>query len=395
MSAGIAERPFVESGRRLRNPQRQDPMRILHIHKVSGIGGAEQHLLTLLPALVRRGFEVHVCSLTTGRGHEFVRRLTDMGVQPCSISAGPDFNPLAMAQIARRVRQIRPDLIHTHLIHGDVHGQPVARIFGIPAVSSFHGTPSFYRRPPVREAGRLMGALATCRVAISEHVREFLLELHLARSDRIRVIPYGLAAGPWRAAASRRLEHRQQLGMGLGDVVIGIAARLVSGKGHRLLIDAMRRARVQEPALRLLVAGEGPMRADLVRAAGQECGRSIRFLGFVDDMPSFMAACDVCVFPTEASLGEGFGLSALEAMAAGCPVVATRVGSLPEVVTEDSGIVIAPGSPDALADALLRLARHQELRQRLGRQATARAIDQFSLERMVGSTVDLYAAARG
>jgi glycosyltransferase involved in cell wall biosynthesis len=82
-------------------------------------------------------------------------------------------------------------------------------------------------------------------------------------------------------------------------------------------------------------------------------------------------------------------------MASGRPVVATRVGSLPEVVTEDSGIVIEPGSSDALVEALLRLTRHEELRKRLGRQATARAVDQFSLERMVGSTVDLYAGACG
>ncbi len=395
MLAGHAVGQLDGSAFRLRNPRRQGPVRVLHIHKVSGIGGAEQHLLTLLPALVRSGFDVHVCSLTTGRGDEFVRRLADQGLQPFSIRAGPDINPWAMALLARRVRQIQPDLVHTHLIHGDVHGQPIARAFGIPAVSSFHGTPSFYRRAPFREAGRLIGAMATWRVAISEHVRRFLLQLDLARSDRIRVIPYGLAAGPWRAAASRRQDQRQRLGMGPGDVVVGVAARLVEGKGHHMLIEAMRRARVQEPALRLLVAGDGPLRADLVRTAGQELGRSIRFLGFVDDMPGFMAACDICVFPTEATLGEGFGLSALEAMAAGRPVVATRVGSLPEVVTEDSGIVIDPGSSGALAEALLRLARHEELRQRLGRQATARAVNQFSLERMVGSTVDLYTAACG
>ena len=166
--------------------------RVLHVHKVSGIGGAERHLLDLLPALARAGVEVHVCSLTADGAAPFLRRLREAGVVPVTVRAGPDLNPWAMAQVARRVRTIRPHVVHTHLVHGDLHGQPVARALGIPAVSSVHGTPAFYRRRLLRQAGRMVGSLATRRIAVSEHVRRFLLELGLGTEDRITVIPYGL-----------------------------------------------------------------------------------------------------------------------------------------------------------------------------------------------------------
>ena len=148
------------------------------------------------------------------------------------------------------------------------------------------------------------------------------------------------------------------------------------------------------PELRLLVAGDGPLRGALVREAGRELGRTIRLVGFVEDVRAFMAACDICAFPTEAALGEGFGLAALEAMAVGRPVIATRVGSLPEVVTDEVGVLVRPGSARALADSIVRLARDEGLRRRLGERAAERAFRHFPLERMVRSTLEVYEAAR-
>ena len=371
--------------------ERGSRLTVVHVHKVTGIGGAERHLLALLPALARAGIDIHVCSLVAANGDAFTSKLRALGLDSVAMPAGPDANPLAVARVARYLHKLRPDLVHTHLIHGDFHGQLAARIVGVPAVSSVHGTPSFYRRDPVRQMGRLVGALAACRVAISDHVRRFLLELGLARPDRLRVIPYGLDAAPWRHAAARRSLERRRLQLAEGDVAVGIASRLIEGKGHQVLLDALIRARVEVPALRLLVAGDGPLRPALESAARSDVGDSVSFLGFVEDMQSFTAACDVFVFPTEASLGEGFGLAALEAMAAGLPVLATSVGSIPEVVTEETGMLVASGSSDELAQGLVRLGRNEELRRRLGEQAAIRAERLFSMEQMVSSTMDLYA----
>jgi glycosyltransferase involved in cell wall biosynthesis len=368
-------------------------VRVLHIQKVRGIGGSERHLLALLPALARAGIEVHMCALTAGDSGAFTVPMERAGVATTRIAAGPHFNPMLALEIVRVIRRVDPDLVHTHLVHADLYGLPAARLAGVPAVSSAHGTPAFYRRAPLRRAGKAVGRIPKWRIAISEHVRSFLVDLGLGQPDRIRVIHYGLDAGPWQRGQAARSGVRDSLGLEPSDVAVGIAARLIDGKGHRTLIKAVRRARAARPGVKLLVAGTGPLLEELRAEAGPD--DAVRLLGFVDDVPSFMAACDVCAATSDAALSEGFGLSALEAMAAGRPVVATRVGSLPEVVTPDTGLLVRPDDVDELAVALGRLADDPALRAELGRAGALRAMRVFGLERMVQRTVELYGTTVG
>jgi glycosyltransferase involved in cell wall biosynthesis len=363
-------------------------VRVLHIQKVRGIGGSERHLLALLPALARTGIEVHMCALTAGDSAAFTRPMERAGVATSRIAAGPRFNPLLAPELLKIIHQLGPDLIHTHLVHADLYGLPAARVAGVPAVSSAHGTPAFYRRTPLRQAARAVGRIPTWRIAISEHVRSFLVDLGISRSERIQVIHYGLDAGSWQESEAGRWRARESLGLDPSDVAVGIAARLIDGKGHRTLIQAVQRARATRPSVKLLVAGTGPLLEELRAEVGPD--DAVRLLGFVDDVPSFMAACDVCAATSDTALSEGFGLSALEAMAAGRPVVATRVGSLPEVVTPETGLLVRPDDVDELASALGRLADDGTMRAELGRAGARRARRLFSLERMVQQTVDLY-----
>ena len=148
----------------------------------------------------------------------------------------------------------------------------------------------------------------------------------LAAPDRIRVVYYGIDPEPWESSAADR--SRRARGSALDDdVVVGIASRLIPGKGHDMLMEAFGRARLECPQLKLLIAGDGTERARIEQLA-THCGPPgrVRILGFLPDVPAFMAACDVVAFPTQPELSEGFGLAALEAMAAGRPVVAWRPG---------------------------------------------------------------------
>jgi glycosyltransferase involved in cell wall biosynthesis len=121
---------------------------------------------------------------------------------------------------------------------------------------------------------------------------------------------------------------------------------------------------------------------------------AVRFTGYLPDMRAFMNACDVLAFPTEPRLGEGFGLAALEAMASGRPVVATRVGALPEVVDDRAtGLVVSPGAVGELSGALIALARDERLRTELGTRAQRRASRVFSVEAMVERTLAVYGRA--
>lgn len=373
-------------------------MKILHVQRVSGMGGSERHLTGLLPGLAQAGIDVEMCVLGTGEADLFVGQLRSAGVPTSVVPAGPDVNPLAVARIVQAIRRARPHLVHTHLIHGDTHGQLAARVLSVATVSTFHAAPPFYLREPVRTAARAVARLSRRTIAISTHVGRFLVEHRLAPEDRVRVIHYGIHARDWQMTEEERRETRAALGLSDEDLVVGIASRVVPEKGHADLIDAMARARGQlpsSPELKLLVAGNGPLRASLeARAAASLPPGSFRFLGFTADVRSFANSCDVFAFPTTPAIGEGFGMAALEASAAGRPVVGTAVGPIPEVVADGvSGIIVPPGSPRDLADAIVRLATDAGLRRRLGEGGYRRAETMFGFDRMVERTIGVYEEA--
>jgi glycosyltransferase involved in cell wall biosynthesis len=368
-------------------------MRALHVQKVKGIGGSERHLLTLLPMLVAHGIETRMCVLESGEGRRFVDELRATGVDVTAHPAGPDINPILVPTLAAEIRRYRPHVVHTHLIHADIVGQLAAASMRVPGVSSHHGTPTFSRREPYRTVGRVAGRLAARSIAISEHVANFIRELRLAPPERIRMIHYGVDTDQWAIGTSARAAARAALQLHERDVVVVIASRLVEGKGHDVLLDAFADAAAAgADHLTLLVAGDGPLRTTLEAQARRVCPpESVRFLGFVDDMQSILGAADLLVFPTMPELSEGFGLAALEAMACARPVIASAVGSLPEVVADGkTGILVPAGSVAALSAAISRLARDAALRTQLGHEGARRARQQFPLSAMVSRTVSVY-----
>lgn len=334
--------------------------------------------------------------LAAGQASRFLEAARERGIAVETIPAGPDVNPAAVAALARHIRRFGPDLVHTHLIHADLHGALAAALARVPTVSSFHGTHPFFERGPVRLAERLALRRARRVIAISRWVREFLLAQGLARPEQVDVVYYGVRAGGWQAAGADRKRAREALGLGPEEYVVGVASRLVPHKGHDTLLRAGAQLGDAVP-LRVLVAGDGPLRERLQRLAS-ELGleKRVRFLGFLGDVRLLLHACDVFCMPTSAALREGFGLAALEAQAAAVPVVATRTASLPEVVADaKTGILVSPDSADELAEALLALARDPALRARLGEAAARRAAERFGIEAMVDGTLFAYRRAVG
>lgn len=347
--------------------------------------------MTLLPALERLGVETRMCVLSTGDGAQFVEALQTAGVDTTARRAGGDVNLMLVAELVAEIRAFRPDVVHTHLLHADVVGQVAATVSRVRGVSSVHATPDFYRREPYRGVGRAVSRLARRRIAISEHVARFLREVRLTPPERIRVVHYGIDAAQWSREAPSRAAARREFGVDDGDIVVGIAARLIDGKGHATLIEAVGRVvRNDGLPLRLLIAGVGEKREALERLADRHCPDRVRFLGFVSGVERFLAACDVVAFPTDGH-GEGFGLTALEAMAASRPVVATRFASLPEVVDDGvTGLLVPPRAVDALRTALVALAVDGDRRVAMGEAGHRRACDTFAVERMAEATLTVY-----
>ena len=240
---------------------RTSRIRVLHVQKVTGsIAGSERHLLQLLPALVERGVEAKMLVLGAGSFELFVNALRQRGIEVSSLPAGHDANPLLLWSLLKEIERWSPDIVHTHLIHADLYGQIAARARGVTGVSSVHGTHPFYRREPGRSVARLAGHLASRTIAISRYAGDFVCEVGIAPSERVRVIHYGVDPSSWLGSKEDRAEQRRKLCLDPDDIAVGVASRLVPGKGHDVAVRAFAAVAERLPRTRLLVAGDGPLR---------------------------------------------------------------------------------------------------------------------------------------
>jgi glycosyltransferase involved in cell wall biosynthesis len=359
-------------------------VRVLHLHRMRGIGGSERHLLALLPALAARGLEVQMVGLDDPRGdpEPFYAALAAAGIPCFRLPCPRDLDPLLPLRLARLVRRLRPDLLHTHLVHADLYGAlvPVARV-----VSSKHN-PDPFRAGALRPLERALARRARRVIAISRSLARFLVERVGIAAHRIEVVPYGLDAlpPPW--------AENPPLPLPPGAPVLLAVCRLEAQKGLDTALRALALLRRHDPSPVLLVLGEGPQRPVLERLA-HDLGLddAVLFPGRVGDVAACYRQADVVVHPAR---WEGFGLAMLEAMLAARPVVAAHAGSAPELVVDgETGLLVPPDDPPALAAALSELLADRERAARYGRAGRERARREFSVARMVESTLAVYREA--
>ncbi|MER3409109.1 MAG: hypothetical protein C4306_03180 [Thermoleophilia bacterium] len=356
-------------------------MKVVHVHRLRGIGGSERHLLTLLPALAERGVEASFLGLDDPAGdpHPFYAELERAAVPFFRLPCPRDLDPLLAVRVPRLLRALRPDIVHTHLVHADVYGA-LAR--GPRLVSTKHN-PDPFRAGPFRYVERALARRADRLIAISQAVRDFLLEQVGLPAARIEVVPYGLDSlpRPWGENPRLALPPRARL--------LLCVCRLAPQKGVDTAIRALARLRRWQPAAVLVVLGEGPERSRLQRLAGELGLDQALFLpGRVGDVAAFYRRAEVVVHPAR---WEGFGLAMLEAMLAGKPVVASRAGSAPELVVDgETGILVPPDDPLALAEALAALLADPQRAALYGHAGRERARRQLSVARMADRTLGIY-----
>jgi glycosyltransferase involved in cell wall biosynthesis len=354
---------------------------VLHVAKASGISGSENHLLLLLPQLRERGWDVRFALLHEGEAgaRELGGRLSAAGVPVDAIRLPFAADPRAFARLLQLIRSRRPEIVHTHLVHADFHGLTAARLAGVPVrVSTKHGFNPFRSSQVFARADRAVGALAHEHVAISRGLARYLAREEGFAEDAFTVIHYGIEPGP---------EPAPYAGEAPRLLCVG---RLIPIKGHDVLLRAVARARRVVRDLTLDIAGSGPLEAEL-RSQAAELGldAAVRFLGQISSVPYTESA--VVVVP---SLGEGFGMVALEAMERGRPVLASDVGGLPEIVADgETGLVVPAGDGDALAWAIAELAANLPRAAALGAAGRARALAEFRQERCTDRHEELYRAS--
>lgn len=367
-------------------------LRILHTNMLRGWGGQSNRILTESLAVARRGG--HRVALAVPRGSELARRGREAGLPVHDEFAfrGPG-HPLSFWRDARRLRALLRseawDILH-------LHGSPDTWAAAL-ALRGLAARPAVIRtrhnifpiaRHPLNAwlYGRTLDGLVVISSAIERQCRAIPFLAHKPTA-LIWSVPDIERFGKHPPGTRERI--RRELDVGEQTPVVLCAGRLRPEKGQEELLRAVPGVRGQVPEVRFWLAGDGSHRAEyeaLARRLGIEA--CVRFLGFRGDVPALMAAADVAAVP---SRSEGLGTAALEALAAGVPVVATRVGGLVDFVYPDqTGELVPAGDVAALADALARLLRDEGLRRRLGEAGRALIARQFTEEALARRTLDFY-----
>lgn len=333
-------------------------------------------------AFQKRGMTVYECPVPWPRHFGF---LPYRVVRALRHSLAPTFS----WRFARLLRQIGADLVHTHVSSRvDLQARAVLQRAGRAWVWTVHG---LYRPEPDalaqwRTALQIPAAGRRCVTGVSQAVTDDFRARVQGPENVIRTCHSATDLQPFRRMAPARRELRQRYGIPTDAVVFGSVGRLVEEKAYDVFIRAAAQLHARFPEVRFLIAGDGKQRGALEKIIAElNLQSAFHLIGDTDQVPEFLGNLDVFVLP---SRREGFGMVLVEALAAGLPCIATRVGGIPEILDERAGILVDAENPEALAAAMETLLA-PEVRERLRQPARALA-EPFSMEKCATAYAAIY-----
>jgi glycosyltransferase involved in cell wall biosynthesis len=352
-------------------------MNVLHVDPERGWGGGEVQVVTLLRELAARGHRSRLAADPRGR---LAREARALGIEvvPLRVSNSVDVR----AGVRLRALVGGDDVVHFHTARahalapfcrgGDARLVVTRRMDYVPRGGPY--------------ARWLYNRAVDVVIAISEGVREALVQAGV-RAERIRVVPSGIDPAAVQASGGAGEAQRRAWRVAADEVLVLVLGALERRKGHAILLAAARRLAATQPRVRYVFCGAGSEEA-VLRRLSESLRGTVVFAGEQTDVAGCLAAADIVAMP---SLKEGLGVAALEAMAAERPVVASRVGGLPEVVVDgETGLLVAPGDPAPLADAIAALIADPALRRRLAEAGRARVLARYTAARMADGTLACY-----
>lgn len=379
------------------------PIRVLRIVSRLNIGGPTIHVSYL--ARLTPGFEAVLVAGHENPGEgsmlDFVR---DQGVEPVVLPELVGDGSIGLREVralwklVRIVRRFRPDIIDTHTAKAGFIGRLAGVLMRVPVrIHTFHGhvLHGYYRHTTnvfFRFVEKVLAMMSTRLVAVSEGVKHDLVVYGVAAPSKIAVVPLGLDLDPYLGCDRLRTEFRQELGLTRKDQLVGIVGRLYPIKNHALFIDAAVRVAAVCPRAYFVVVGDGVLlKATRARAAAAGLSDRVIFTGWRRDLPRVYADLDLLAV---ASNNEGTPFAAIEAMAAGVPVIGTRVGGMADLIKDRcTGRLVPSKNAVVLAEAIAELLGDEPLRHAMGRAARQDMAERYGLPRLLSDTEALYADA--
>jgi glycosyltransferase involved in cell wall biosynthesis len=381
--------------------------RVLRVIARLNMGGPALHVAYLSAGLRDRGYDTTLVAGSLALGEESMAGVAE-GLDVPIVTVPElhrEISPLrdlrAVYHLADLIRDVRPHILHTHTAKAGTIGRLAARLLGDAGppivVHTFHGHVLRGYFDPVRSNAfrlleRWLARQSTALIAVSPEVRDDLVSLGVAPAEKFEVVRLGIELDQRvgeNGFEAARTETRRALGIPDGRFVVGWIGRMTAVKRTGDVLQAVRRLREQGVDAVLCMVGDGPDR-DAAEQRAHELGivRDSLFLGYQEDVADYYAAFDALILP---SANEGTPVSAIESLAAGRPVVATRVGGVPDVVRDGvDGFLVEPGDVDAMAERLARLAGDAPLRHRMGEAGRASVHERYSVERLLEDVDRLY-----
>lgn len=376
-------------------------MRKLKILQVvtSTIGGAGMHVYYLSRYLDRQQFETAV-AFTPGQHLDYL--FYDAAIPVLPLHMGRNVNLRGMwhdgRMLYRYCREEAIDIVHTHNTLAGLIGRLAARAAGVPVVIHMlhtfaaHPYTPFPQKQIYQSIDRLWRPLTTCYIAGSHYIRDKAVRQKIAPPDAIQTIHNAVDETAFRdvpVTPAHRLTRRQALDLPADSLVIGFIGRLEAQKAPQVLLDALAQVVCQVPNVHLLLVGDGPLRPSLhSQSARLQLQDQVHFLGWRADIPELLSIMDIFCLP---SWWEAFGIVFAEASLMGVPIVATRVEGIPEVVLDgQTGLLVPPGQPEPIAQALLTLLQDPNQRQQMGENGRLHAQTHFTLPPMIHAHQALY-----
>jgi len=356
----------------------------------SSLTGAPRHVLSLVKNLNMKDFTVSVILPQGPLADELKKLKINTFLVPMKHRADMG----AVNRIKKLLRKYDPDILHVHGSRAGLFARMAAKGLPIKIVYTEHTRALQFRlNNPVLDwshikARAMLDKWTTVNIAVSNAVKEFLVKYKITRPDKIRVIYNGISSKPNKYIDTDTIDIITQYGLKKRDVIIGTIGSLNIQKDTITLVKAMPRVFKKIPTAKLVLVGSGPLKYMLQKIVKKlKISDKVIFTGTVKDISSILQLLTVFILP---SRSEAFGISILEAMRANVPVIATRVGGIPEVITNNqNGILIDPGNHKLLSSTIIRLLHNNKLQHKLIKNGTE-TVKRFSITKMVNETSQLY-----